>query len=118
VLDDADPSRATYRLFRDFGDIGLGMALLALAEAEILGRSDVAKASCERLLTDYWRYQDHWAASPRVVNGRDLIVELKMKPGPRLGQILESLDEAQAVGEVRSREEALAWAARMLSERE
>lgn len=113
-----DAARATYRYFEAYTDMGLAMALLALAEAEQAGEPEPARTECERLLTDYWRYQDHWATSPRLVNGRDLIVALELKPGPTVGRLIESLDEAQAVGEVRSREEALAWAARMLSERE
>jgi hypothetical protein len=39
-----------------------------------------------------------------------------LKPGPRIGRLLEALREAQAAGEVATREEALAWAANLLTQ--
>jgi hypothetical protein len=39
-----------------------------------------------------------------------------LKPGPRVGQLLEALREAQAAGEVTTREEALARAANLLTQ--
>ncbi len=44
-----------------------------------------------------------------LLNGNDLISMFDLKPGPRLGETLESLREAQAVGEVNSREQAVEW---------
>jgi hypothetical protein len=43
----------------------------------------------------------------------DLLVELELSPGPEIGRLLEVLREAQAAGEVRTREEALALAERI-----
>jgi len=38
-----------------------------------------------------------------------------LKPGPRIGEILEAVREAQAAGEVATREEALAYIRRLLA---
>jgi poly(A) polymerase len=45
---------------------------------------------------------------PRLVTGHDLI-ELGYSAGPSLGKILTQVQNAQLEGEIRSREEAIAW---------
>jgi putative nucleotidyltransferase with HDIG domain len=45
---------------------------------------------------------------PPLVRGNDLIA-LGMKPGPRFGEILEAVETQQLEGELRDRDEALAW---------
>ena len=49
-----------------------------------------------------------------LVNGNELMDALKIPPGPQVGVLLESLREAEATGEIASREEALALVARLL----
>lgn len=44
------------------------------------------------------------------LRGDELIAELGLEPGPRIGELLEQLREAAFAGEIRSREEALAFA--------
>jgi poly(A) polymerase len=51
------------------------------------------------------------------VRGDDLIAELRIEPGPRLGELLEELREAVFAGELSSREEALALARASLAMR-
>jgi hypothetical protein len=45
---------------------------------------------------------------PPLVRGDDLLA-LGMKPGPRIGEILEAVQTRQLEGMLRSREEALQW---------
>ena len=45
---------------------------------------------------------------PPLVKGDDLIA-LGMKPGPQFGEILEAVETRQLEGELRDRDEALAW---------
>src|SRR5262249_5360717 len=49
--------------------------------------------------------QDEAMHPPRLLGGDDLIA-LGYPPGPRLGEILRALEEAQLDGEVRTREDA------------
>ena len=44
---------------------------------------------------------------PRLIDGHDLINLLGLHPGPKIGELLEAVREAQAAGEVTNREEAL-----------
>jgi putative nucleotidyltransferase with HDIG domain len=48
------------------------------------------------------------------VRGDELIEELGLEPGPKVGELLEQLREEAFVGEVRTREQALEWARRAL----
>ena len=51
----------------------------------------------------------------RLLNGRDLMEHLGVEPGPLIGQLLETVIEAQAAGEIKTWEEALALAHESLS---
>jgi len=48
---------------------------------------------------------------PPLLNGDDLIA-LGHRPGPRLGEILHALEEAQLEGTLATRDDALAWVSR------
>ena len=50
-----------------------------------------------------------------LLNGKQVMAEFGLKPGPRIGELLEGLREAQATGEVDSETEAWAWLNRYLS---
>ena len=72
-------------------------------------------ASSHGMLDNYeflQRKQEEFANEPIIppplVRGDDLIA-LGMKPGPHFGEILESVETRQLEGELRDREEALAW---------
>ncbi|MEK7382176.1 MAG: CCA tRNA nucleotidyltransferase, partial [Elusimicrobiota bacterium] len=48
----------------------------------------------------------------RLLDGREVMKVLKIPPGPRIGDILERLREAQAEGTVLTRKAALEFIAR------
>ena len=115
--------RSIYRYFRDTRRSGIDICLLSLA--------DTMGTYGDTLPTDHWldeirtvailmsAYWDQPAkiVSPvRLINGNDLIQELGMEPGPRIGKILEAVREAQAAGEVANRAEAFTLAQQMLNE--
>jgi len=116
--------RAAYRFFRDTGEAAVAILLLSLAD--YLATKGTTKGSTieaeqweehlstiRRLLTLYYR-EPEIVNPPRLLTGDDLMRELDMPPGPRIGQLLEAIREAQAVGEVRSQEDALALARGLL----
>ena len=114
--------RAIYRYFRATGDVGIEVVLLCLAdhlatwgphlqEQRWARRLEVA----ETLLTHYFERHNETVAPSPLVTGHDLMVELGLTEGPEVGRLLGALREAQAAGEVRAREEALALARRLWS---
>ena len=109
--------RAVYRYFRATGDAGVEVALLSLADHLATYGPHLQErrwgrrlAVAEMLLTHYFERYDETVAPPSLVTGHDLMAELGLEPGPEIGRLLEALREAQAAGEVETREEALALA--------
>lgn len=107
--------RAIYRYFRDTGTAGVETVLLALADHLATWGPNLQPDRWQRrldltarLLEAYFLRRGETVAPPRLVSGRD-ILRLGVPQGPQVGQLLEALREAQAEGEITTREEALAW---------
>jgi tRNA nucleotidyltransferase/poly(A) polymerase len=124
-LADADASagltrRAMYRYFRDTREAGVDVLLLALADHLATHGPDVQPDRWARrinaagaLLAEYWTRLAEGVAPQLLVSGHDLMAKLGLPPGPRIGQLLEVVREAQAAGEITTREQALALAKNM-----
>ncbi len=109
------PSRRTiYRFFRECGPAGVDICLLSLADClatyETTLPQDLWASYLDvirLLLQAYFEQTEELVSPPSLVNGHDLIAELSLTPGPQIGRLLELIREAQAVGRVRNREQAL-----------
>ncbi|HEX7475477.1 MAG TPA: HD domain-containing protein [Dehalococcoidales bacterium] len=107
--------RAIYRYFRDTGSVAIDILFLSLA--------DHLAARGPDLLAEDWQWhadqtncllaissKEETAPSLiKLIDGHDLINVFGLQPGPRIRTILESVREAQAAGEVTSRNEALSY---------
>jgi tRNA nucleotidyltransferase/poly(A) polymerase len=105
--------RALYRFFRDAGDTAIDVLFLFLAD-HLAARGPRLQLATWRRQVAYVSYilQQHFfetalTAPPRLVSGDDLMEALDLAPGPIVGRLLAIIEEAQAAGEVASREEAL-----------
>lgn len=114
---DYPPSRrALYRFFRDAGDTGPDCVLLSLADyaairaghAELDGWDRRLKTAA-LLLEAYFRERTERVSPEPLLDGRQIMAAFGLKPGPQIGALLEGLREAQAVGEVKTVDQALAW---------
>ena len=121
VMESPD-QRQIYRFFREFGDSGVDICLLVLAD--IMGRhghelsEDVLKkrlAILRPLLEGYFEEYDRLIAPEWLLNGDDLMAALELEAGPQIGELLEKVREAQVVGEIKSREEVLELAKSLLA---
>ena len=65
------------------------------------------------LLAHFFERYEETVAPPPLLTGHDVMAELELEPGPEVGRVLEGVREAQAAGEVRTRDEALALARRL-----
>lgn len=112
----APTRRALYRYFRDCGDAGVETLFLSLADHLATVGPRVREAGWRQhvALVNYIlakRFQEEETVSPpRLLGGDELMAELNISPGPLVGRLLETLREAQAAGEISSRDEALALA--------
>ena len=116
--------RAVYRFFRDTREAGLDVLLHALADqGAIYGLTAAGQDAWSRLVAltarmfaDYWERPAERVSPPALISGRDLIREFGLRPGSRIGDLLEAVREAQISGEIADREEALAFVSRKLAE--
>jgi hypothetical protein len=119
------PSRkAIYRFYRDTQAAGVDICLLSLADLwATYGHTlpqDLWSAhldTVQALLEAYWEQEEEKVNPPRLINGKDLIETLRLKPGPEIGRILEAVREAQAVGEITDRVGAIRYAKELLETR-
>lgn len=108
--------RAVSRFFRDCGDAGADVLLHSFAD-HMATRGPL-------LDPDGWRYHVAWVGAllgsqwdepdepAPLLDGRVLMRELALPSGPRIGQLLATVREAQLAGDVTTLEEALALARR------
>ncbi|WP_025322807.1 HD domain-containing protein [Deferrisoma camini] len=102
--------RARLRYLRDLRAETPEAVLLSVADERATGPAPPAREAVERTAAEvldlYWRKRDHREIPP-LLRGRDL-VELGVPPGPEVGRLLRAVAEAEARGEVATRNEALA----------
>ena len=106
-------SRAIYRYFRDTEDAGIDVLFLALADylATHGPRLDVEEwqqhnQMINYVLTEHFN-QEAKVLPAKLINGRDLMDIFGLSPGRLIGELLAMVHEAQASGEVSSRDEAI-----------
>ncbi len=105
--------RAIYRFWRELGPAGIDVCLLALADhLATVGPTLQPEAwgnyllRIGALLDGVLKLEPSPPTAP-LVTGNDLIDALGLKPGPQIGDLLELIREAQAVGEISTTDEAL-----------
>jgi poly(A) polymerase len=105
--------RARYRFYRDLGAETRDLLLLALVDAAaVRGESPLALWSRASLIHDLlggWELQREAAAVPTLIRGGDVMTRFSLQPGPEVGRLLRLAREAQDLGLVHTREQALAY---------
>jgi putative nucleotidyltransferase with HDIG domain len=124
VREGKPPSRrAIYRFFRDAGPAGVDICVLTLAdlratyEQSLPQETWAAALEVVRTLLEAWyEKKEEQVTPPILVDGNDLMRELLIQPGALIGRLLEAVREAQAVGEVTTREQAMELARKRMGE--
>ena len=113
--------RAIYRYFRDTGELGIDILLLALADYLAsrgpLVSMDEWRRNCQLanyILTEHEKQQTK-ILPVKLIDGDDIMREFGLAPGPLIGKLLSTVSEAHASGELSTREEALALVQRELA---
>jgi putative nucleotidyltransferase with HDIG domain len=107
--------RARFRFFRDLGDEARDVLLLSLADAAALtGASPLdvwagAGGEVVRTLMAGVEAETAAAAAPVLLRGQDVMEAFGLPPGPEVGRLLARAREAQALGLVATREEAIEY---------
>lgn len=114
--------RAIYRFFRDTGEVGIDVLLLALADY-LASRGPLASMeewsshcqSMNYILVEHEKQQAK-ILPVKLIDGHDIMRMFGLAPGPLIGRLLARVHEAHASGELSTGEEALALVRRELSD--
>jgi len=105
--------RARYRFYRDLREDTRDLLLLVLVDAAAVRgdspRSIWRRAALIRDLLRGWEEQPAGVDAPPLLRGTDVMERFGLAPGPAVGRLLERAREAQALGLVTTRDEALAY---------
>ena len=105
--------RARLRFYRDLGPDTRDLLLLTLVDAAgVTGVSPMAvwrRATLIRDLLRGWTDAETAVAAPPLLRGEDVMARYALPPGPVVGHLLARAREAQDLGLVRTRDEALAY---------
>ena len=117
---DLPTARAIHRFFRDVKGAAVDTLYLSFADylaarGPMLEEPDWRRhaSKVSHIITEGERPEiapDHLP----LVDGHALMKAFGLAPGPRIGHLLEQVREAEAAGEVASREEGLAWVEQVL----
>ena len=105
--------RAVYRFFRDLGEDGVGVLLVALSDHQSYmkksrrwnRREPSIKTVC--YLLDHYYRQKTTAAPPKLISGHDVMKALKIPPCPQVGQFLDQIQMFQAEGKITTKAKAM-----------
>ena len=111
--------RAMRRLLKEIGHDYPGLFCLAMADS-MAGCGPLKPADLDHRLDLLWaKVHDFYLRSmrpvekaPRLLTGHHVMEILGIGPGPRVGEILERLEEARVEGVIQTREEAEQWVRR------
>lgn len=115
--DKAPTARAIHRYYRDLGDAALdtlclNMADFLAARGHLLAPPEMERQArtIGRILRVGPQKAEPKARKSGLLTGHDIMNELRLSPGPAVGGLLRAVAEAEAGGEIASREQALALA--------
>lgn len=114
IHSDALPTkRAIHRFFKDTGSSGIAVVIFSLADTLATYGETIERSKWERevvissvLMSSWWDKQESVVCPAPLLNGNDLQAQFGLAPGKQIGELLTALTEAQACGEVRTKEEA------------
>ncbi|MFA5628725.1 MAG: HD domain-containing protein [Dehalococcoidales bacterium] len=104
---------AIYRYFRDVGDVAIDTLYFTLAD-HLAARGPTLDIENWKQHTAAVKYilqkhqeQESKISLPPIINGNEIMREFGLTPGPQIGELLETVREAQASGEIADRIGAL-----------
>ena len=117
--------KVAYRFFRDYEDAAVGIILVSLADRLAAQGPMVTDEVNERhrkaadyLLDSLYNRTEVVVRPPQLIDGGTIMHELKIAPGPMIGHLLRQVAEAQVMGIVETREDALEFCRGIVEEGE
>ncbi|MBU1024218.1 HD domain-containing protein [bacterium] len=124
-LDSPALSKAIFRFFDRFNDIGVDLVLFSIADRLAAQGEMVDDAVNEQhnqissiLLDAYFNKNKLLVRPTELANGDDLMRELSLQAGKRIGILLKVIKEGQASGEVSTYDDAIEYAKNFMKDNE
>ena len=102
------------RYVRKMGDNVIDNIILAKADRLSARGVDITEeivnaniSGLEKLLDFYLSKKDSLAPLPKLIDGREIMEILNIKPSPKLGEIINAINEAQLNGDITTHDEAV-----------
>ena len=105
--------RAIFRYFRDGGNEALAVLLISLADQRATkgplttAMSRVRHEKTIKMLVHRLLKKNNEKKQKRLLDGFDIMKKLKLNASPLIGKILAALEEAQAIGKIRTKAQGL-----------
>ncbi|MBY0450203.1 MAG: HD domain-containing protein [Cyanobacteria bacterium] len=109
------PLKSVLRFYRRIGEAVPDLILLALADRYSTQGPAITPEMMQTAHQNHlWLLDEYYAQKPvlslpRLLNGNQIMEALQRPPGPWLKTVLDTLTEAQQLGEIQTEEQALAW---------
>lgn len=120
---DVITKRAVFRLLRDMEDSAPAVCLVTIADKRATqgilvkkDESDLIEILCLQLIEEYFTMKKVKTKPKRLLTGDDIIELLQIQPGRIIGTILKEIEESQAEGSIKTKEEALKLAKKIYEE--
>ncbi len=106
--------KAFLKFYRKMEDVVIDVIILAMADRLSARGEKVTREMVEdninkltKLLNNYLEQRKNIKPIEKLLDGTDIMEILKIKQGPKLGEIIKALKEAQISSEVNTKEEAI-----------
>ncbi len=104
---------AIHRFFNDTGSTGIAVVIFSLADTLATAGDTLNRSKWQHeigvskvLLSSWWEEHDSVVSPQPLLDGNELQVLFSLSPGKQIGVLLSALIQAQASGEVKTKEEA------------
>jgi len=120
LADSEEPTgRAVFRYFRDAGNESVSTLIISLADQRSTKGPLTTRKSrvlhervCRGLIKEYFKRKKE-KKPERLINGDELLKKFKLEPSPLIGKMLREIEELQAIGKIKTKQEALRAAAKL-----
>lgn len=114
------PNRDVYKFFKEEGEVGIDLVIFALSFVFSKALDGHTQFTWLGMLDNADKCLESWFEHPEIVNpkpllnGKDLMFQFDLPPGPLVGDLLEGMKEEQASGEINTKVQALDWVEKKL----
>lgn len=122
ILQEGLSDRRLFRYYSETGREGVGIALMSLADRQAAQGPEshedmkLFEKGIENIMSDFYRQMEYAKHAP-LINGTDLMTAFGMKPGPKFREILDAVQEAQHIGQLKDKTAAMNFVSSLLSGR-